>query len=553
MSVLMLALIAPPSNQTDGAVSTGGTDWTSPPDVGLVTGQYLTLDPSFGSTAFSFSGSALASEGGFLAENGGILAGTARTAGNYTVHIVAVTDAGGITEISECTVNIGVAVGTADKAVSMTYDDGWHVDTSDVPTYDVSYFGFNRVFQEGIEEDQEYVIQYRSHSRTYTDTITDVTASFDSWKGLTITTEDLHKGGSGFDYAGYIRFVGTPEGGYDGETTVLTVTYLYNGTERTSTIHLYYATSITVTLTVDPNGGSGTPDTESITTTEKNGYVGRIFKAPYCSFTNEGYDFLGWYGNQKPYKVSNLTDPGDTVVVSPSVAGMGETLYAIWGHIAKLKYDANGGRMHSYMTSLREDKSLTATTDDAKTWSLPAKYLPTKEGYVFLGWSPDKNATVPQYAYDSGTETVTPGTIDVSYGSTVTLYAVWGQTFTVSFYKEDATEPFAVQTVAGGSSAERLVDPDGAVYSYYWDKAHTSVYRFGAVNEDTDVYVVLKATVAGGMTAADITALGTIGVGAILVAVGLFGHPMLAILGLILSAFGGCEYLGVTGLFGRLL
>ncbi len=75
-----------------------------------------------------------------------------------------------------------------------------------------------------------------------------------------------------------------------------------------------------------------------------------------------------------------------------------------------VNYDANGGSNNTPIdtTSYTSGNTVTVRFD----------YLPSKDGYIFLGWSTDRNATEPMYTED-GTKTFTIGENDV------TLYAVW--------------------------------------------------------------------------------------------------------------------------------
>ncbi|MBE6600823.1 MAG: CHAP domain-containing protein [Ruminococcaceae bacterium] len=82
-----------------------------------------------------------------------------------------------------------------------------------------------------------------------------------------------------------------------------------------------------------------------------------------------------------------------------------------------VKYDANGGE--GAPTAQEKEHGLATELSDK---------LPTREGHIFLGWSPNKNAKTPDYA---------AGAIYTKNGD-VTLYAVFKYVgYTVSFYSED--------------------------------------------------------------------------------------------------------------------
>ena len=98
---------------------------------------------------------------------------------------------------------------------------------------------------------------------------------------------------------------------------------------------------------------------------------------------------------------------------------------------ATITYNANGGS--------NAPSSTTATCNTTVTLSTK---VPTRSGYIFLGWSTNRNATVASYKAGA------------SYKLTgdVTLYAVWE--------KEQSTEDF----IAGDINMDGNVNKDDAVY-----------------------------------------------------------------------------------------
>lgn len=99
---------------------------------------------------------------------------------------------------------------------------------------------------------------------------------------------------------------------------------------------------------------------------------------------------------------------------------------ASYGYSA-VSYNANGGSQN-----LPTD---TNTYSNGNTVTVKFDYVPSRYGYTFLGWSTDRNATVPMYT-ENGTKTFTIGSGDV------TLYAVWDSaTHEHSFTETSRTEP----------------------------------------------------------------------------------------------------------------
>lgn len=120
--------------------------------------------------------------------------------------------------------------------------------------------------------------------------------------------------------------------------------------------------------------------------------------------TRDGYEFAGWG--------TSATDTGVKYSAGGQYTGNANiTLYAIWTNVAKLTlaYNANGG-----------SGAPSSQTHLINTTSKISGAAPTRNNYVFLGWSTSSTATKPtyiingQYTNNSFTD-----------GDTVTLYAVW--------------------------------------------------------------------------------------------------------------------------------
>ena len=175
----------------------------------------------------------------------------------------------------------------------------------------------------------------------------------------------------------------------------------------------------TYTLTYDANGGTGAPAAQ----TGASEYV--------ISSTvpvRDGYKFLGWAFNANASTAScvggaNITLSSDTV------------LYAVWEKVGTpsgattftLSYNANGGTGAPAAQTGASEYVISST-------------VPVRDGYKFLGWAFDKNA--------SSAACVGGANITLTYD--VVLYAVW---------EKNATPPPVVTTYTlsynanGGSGA----------------------------------------------------------------------------------------------------
>lgn len=187
--------------------------------------------------------------------------------------------------------------------------------------------------------------------------------------------------------------------------------------------------SITYTIKYNPNGGSGSmADTTVIygvsTPTREN------------TFTRTGYTFIGWHAYRHSDKLwyckksdgttgwyasgsipsgwdYYLWSNGGSASKTTLVDGDTITLYAQWKiDTYTVSYNANGGSG--------------APSSQTKTYGVPltlSTTKPTKSGYTFLGWNSSSTATGAQYAAGGS----------YTNNASVTLYAIWSKTLTLSY------------------------------------------------------------------------------------------------------------------------
>lgn len=171
-----------------------------------------------------------------------------------------------------------------------------------------------------------------------------------------------------------------------------------HGTDyATTTVTVPAVARPTYTVSYNANGGSGAPSSQTkqhdITLTLSS-----------TKPTRDGYEFAGWG--------TSATDTGVKYSAGGQYTGNASiTLYAIWTNVAKLtiNYNANGG-----------SGAPVSQTHLINTTSKISGAKPTRDKYVFLGWSTSSSATSATYIAD-GQYTNNSFTD----GATVTLYAVW--------------------------------------------------------------------------------------------------------------------------------
>ena len=160
-------------------------------------------------------------------------------------------------------------------------------------------------------------------------------------------------------------------------------------------------------LQFNRNGGSGSvPSTQSVLIAEDDYDYITIPSSP--TPTMSGMEFVGWCTNQSG--TGTMYDPGDDVDVD---CGATVTLYAIYEDpyvTYTLSYNANGG------SGAPLSQSVESSTGSA-TFTLRTNE-PTRDGYIFLGWTTNSSGT--------GTLYQPGGTYSTSSTST-TMYAKWEQ------------------------------------------------------------------------------------------------------------------------------
>ncbi|MBR3414747.1 InlB B-repeat-containing protein, partial [Candidatus Saccharibacteria bacterium] len=120
-----------------------------------------------------------------------------------------------------------------------------------------------------------------------------------------------------------------------------------------------------------------------------------------------------------------------------------------------VSYNANGGTGAASKESDSIYETGEVTTANQGTLA--------KDGYNFLGWSLDQNATTATYAANSSidVQTLISAAGSPTSGSTITLYAVWEE------QTDGDMQSFNCASLASGATAKLRDTRDGQVYSVY--------------------------------------------------------------------------------------
>ena len=163
-----------------------------------------------------------------------------------------------------------------------------------------------------------------------------------------------------------------------------------------------------------------------------------------------GYSFTGW----------STTPTGNVEYESNAIYNgtNGMTLYAKYEE-ATITYNLNGGT--GEIPSNKASEGITSI-------------VPTKEGYIFKGWSTTANGEV---VYQSG---------DSYNGDSITLYAVWGEL--PQLY--ETLETSLVSNLLPSDGDARIVSGDKNLNNYVWFSG--KMWRIVALNDDKSIKLVTQ-------------------------------------------------------------
>ena len=190
--------------------------------------------------------------------------------------------------------------------------------------------------------------------------------------------------------------------------------------------------------------------------------------------TRTGYTFGGWY--KEAACTNKVGDAGASYTPTSTI-----TLYAKWiANTYQIKYDGNGATSGSMANS-------THTYDVAKALT---KNAYSKTGYTFVGWNRSNTATTAQY-------TDAQSVSNLATGGTVTLYAIWKKTVTITYDLNGCTGPIPPpqsSTIYNNQVASinitSIKPTPGTGYKFLgWDKnkyATTATYQSGSTYQFTD-------------------------------------------------------------------
>lgn len=230
----------------------------------------------------------------------------------------------------------------------------------------------------------------------------------------------------------------------------------------------FKVTDLTYNISYNANGGSGAPSSQTK-------YYDKWLTLSSQKPIRTGYTFKGWSTSSTATKASY--QPGDNYTSNSDA-----TLYAVWERIQyNISYDANGGSGAPSDQSKYYDSTITLRSGK-----------PTREGYIFKGWSTRSTALSADYQ---------PGASYLS-NSNLTLYAVWEQIKCYVYYNANGGSgaPFEQWKYYDSTLVLRSGTPIRVGYTFKgWSTSSTATsasYMPGGTytaNRDMTLYAVWKA------------------------------------------------------------
>lgn len=206
-----------------------------------------------------------------------------------------------------------------------------------------------------------------------------------------------------------------------------------------------YFSLCTYTLNLDPNGGTVSPTSKTVTYS---------YSVSLPTPSRTGYTFLGWYKGSTKYESGFVWYLGGS-------NGSSYTFTAHWG--GTVTFNSNGGSACS-----------SVVVEEGKTYgTLPA---PTRPGYTFSGWYKTSDC--------SGAAVATTDTVTMSH----TLYAKWtALTFNITFKKQGGSGGTETAVATYDSNMPAATKPTYTGYNFLG-------YYLNADNTTTQYYTATMAS-----------------------------------------------------------
>lgn len=211
----------------------------------------------------------------------------------------------------------------------------------------------------------------------------------------------------------------------------------YADTVEIITIKCLPKSASSYTVTYNANGGKNVPAAQKKTS-------GKTLTLSKTKPTRTGYTFQGW-ATSKTATVATYK-AGGSFKTDKNI-----TLYAVWkANTYKIAFNKNGGSGSLGNVSRTYGKSA----------AFPANKF-TRSGYKFLGWNTKKDGSGSSYTNKARVKNLTS-----TNGKTVTLYAQWGKSVTVTYNANSGKVSIKSKKVYSKSTYGTLATPTRKGYAF---------------------------------------------------------------------------------------
>lgn len=247
---------------------------------------------------------------------------------------------------------------------------------------------------------KEVTLTFIDYKGTEKITRTESETAYNKNTSVTIVTPTINS------YAGWTARYWTTKTEADAGQTVQSGGTISNVTGNATYYARYYQN---ITIFFSLNGGTGTAPNVITGARETNSYeistiTNQEITMPSTTATRTGYTFEGWNSNEQ--------GTGTNYTVGEKYTNFTATItvYAKWkANTYTIEFNSNGG------SGTIEDMNM--------TYDIPHNLKANvfyRDGYRFLGWNTDKNATIVEYEDKEKVNNLT-----TEDGGIITLYAIW--------------------------------------------------------------------------------------------------------------------------------
>lgn len=259
-------------------------------------------------------------------------------------------------------------------------------------------------------EEGKVIITFNGNGGTTNTSETTKTQKVNTGERVTLDANTFTK--SGYIFMGWSPYTNGTSVSYTDRATYTNTNYDRN---------LYAVWAKELTITFDGKGGA---TTSGATTTTQKVASGQSVTLNANTFKKSGYSFYGWSTSSTASSRSYTDEESATF-------SRDTTLYAFWIEGDKVELDPNGG------TGSKLTPALTDKGSGTYTFTFPSSGLPTKTGYIFMGWAVSGGYSNMTGSNTYGKQIYAPGTTLTVTGGKTYYAAYFNKSVTLTYYGYD--------------------------------------------------------------------------------------------------------------------